>query len=180
MIRGSAKENAKRERARKVRGCWVLCGWEGLEGLTCDFRAENGERKINYLAYDTPILEEFPGSRADQRITIPIARAIATFMRIIPKLPARSDPGNMKSLPRNTAFSVMPGSKEKMYCQARKSLTKMMDGSQIGAFFRVNVLVIPPCYLVIQVRRQGCAGGPVEKRISLHCGSQVHESLRSK
>jgi hypothetical protein len=52
----------------------------------------------------------------------------------------------MKSLPRNTAFSVMPGSKEKMYCQARKSLTKMMDGSQIGAFFRVKMLVISPYY----------------------------------
>jgi hypothetical protein len=68
-------------------------------------------------------------------------------MRIIPMLPAKSDPGNMNSLPWNTAFSVMPGSKEKMYCHARKSLAKMMAGSQIGAFLRVKVLVISPYYL---------------------------------
>jgi hypothetical protein len=115
--------------------------------LISDYWAENDKIKINDLVYDTPILEEFSGRRADRRITIPIARAIAAFMRIIPMLPAKSDPGNMNSLPRNTAFSVMPGSKEKMYCHARKSLPKLMAGNQIGAFLRVNVLLIPPCYV---------------------------------
>src|SRR5260370_34685251 len=45
MIRVWKQKHAKRERARKVRGCWVLCRWEGLGGLTCDFWAENGKRK---------------------------------------------------------------------------------------------------------------------------------------
>ena len=139
MIRGSTKEFAKRRRARKVRGCWVLYCWEGLGGLTCDFWAEKAKRKTNDFAYYTPTFDDASGSRLDRRITIPIARAIATFMRTIPMLPAKSDPGNMNSLPRNTAFSVMPGSKEKMYCHARKSLAKMIAGSQIGAFLRVKV-----------------------------------------
>ena len=78
------------------------------------------------------IFEEFSGWRSDLRITIPMPRAIAKFMTIIPRPPAASDPGNMKSLPRNTAFSVIPGSKEKMYCHARESLTNTREGSQIG------------------------------------------------
>jgi hypothetical protein len=105
-------------------------------------------KELNAQRYDSVTFEELFNSRLDRRRTNPIARAAARLMRIIPKLPAKSDPGNMKSLPRNTAFSVIPGSNEKMYCHARKSLTNMRDGSQIGAFLRVNMLFIPPCYLL--------------------------------
>jgi hypothetical protein len=49
MIRGSTRDFAKWGRVRKVRGYWVLCGWEGLEDLTCDFWAENGKRKSRSL-----------------------------------------------------------------------------------------------------------------------------------
>jgi hypothetical protein len=40
----------------------------------------------------------------------------------------------MNNLPRKTASSVMPGSKEKMHCHAMKSLTKISAGNQTGAF----------------------------------------------
>jgi hypothetical protein len=45
MIRGSTREFAKREAARKGRGCWVLYCWEGLRGLTCDFWAKMAKEK---------------------------------------------------------------------------------------------------------------------------------------
>jgi hypothetical protein len=50
------------------------------------------------------------------------------------KPPDKREPGSMNNLPRKTAYSVMPGSKEKMYCHARKSLTKISAGNQTGAF----------------------------------------------
>jgi hypothetical protein len=49
MIRGWREEFVKRESARKVCRYWVLCDWEGLGGLTCDFWAENGKRKKQIL-----------------------------------------------------------------------------------------------------------------------------------
>jgi hypothetical protein len=52
MIRVWNEEYAKGERVRKVRGYWVLSGWEGLEDLTCDFWAENGKRKSRSLRDD--------------------------------------------------------------------------------------------------------------------------------
>jgi len=53
-----------------------------------------------------------------------------------------SDPGNMKTLPRYTAWAVIPGSKEKMYCHAMKSRTKVSAGSHIGALRRVDTSFI--------------------------------------
>src|SRR6266567_7061679 len=47
MIRGSTRSFAKRESARKVRGYWVLCGWVGLEGLTCVFWQKMAKEKTS-------------------------------------------------------------------------------------------------------------------------------------